>query len=140
MSESTEPLAELKKYLLELDKSLLRLLKILEFEKADIEASDEEKLTAHTALEREETTKIEEITRTVKVYLDETVCDGEAEGLLKEIEVLKKEAYAAGIRNISMLKGELLRLKSSLAALNLPKTARRVYYSGDTSTIMDIEI
>lgn len=140
MSGSAEAREVLTKYLKVLTSNYSKLLNILDLEHVDIGKSDEKALTEHTNLEKQTVSLIQSLTKTVYSYLEKTEPDADAAALLEIISGARKEADLRSRRNIKLLDGELLKLKARLSANKLPKTARRVYYSGETPTMMDIEI
>ena len=140
MSGSAETHAVIKKYLLDLTSNYKTLIKILEFEHDDIENSDEVALSEHARLESETVLNIIRLTKAIYIYLEEVRPDNGCTILLDSLSGLKETASTLSKTNIDLLSGELARLKSRLSANKLPKTARRVYYAGETPTMMDIEI
>ncbi|MBI9108473.1 MAG: hypothetical protein JEZ04_17135 [Spirochaetales bacterium] len=140
MSGPAEASIVLTKYLRELTSTYNRLIKILNLERKDIENSDEISLSEHTRLESEAAEAVISLTGTIYTYLEKIKPDAAAEELLKSAIRLKEEARLMSRDNIELLSGELIRLKARLSANKLPITGRRVYYSGEIPTMMDIEI
>jgi len=140
MSGDWEAPAVLKKYLRELIENYRNLIKILKLEDIDINNIDETALLEHTRLESEVAGIIISLTNVVYSYLEKVKPDAESDAMLNTAARLKDEASQISRQNIEHLGCELSRMKSRLSANKLPKTARRVYYSGETPTIMDIKI
>ena len=130
----------LSSYIFELKSSYTNLLDILNRQKADIMESDEKMLDIHSGLEREAVTKISGLLKAVVSYREKIPLNPEDEAAMAVIIKLREECSALSGENISLLRGELSRLSGKLASFKLPKKARRVYYSGETTSIMDIEI
>ena len=130
----------LKKYISELQAAYGLLVGILTNEAEDIAESDEVKLSSHISLEQQTVRKIRSLTVAIRTYLEHVNPDEESLLRLKEIEALRDRASAATERNIESLRDEMRRLKLKMTSVKLPQSARRVYYSGNNPTLMDIEI
>ncbi len=130
----------LETYISVLHTAYTELIRILELQADDIAGSDEKKLSVHTELEAETAAKICSITRSVRTYTESVPISSLSAELLSEIEKLRKTADEKSRKNIDALKADMERLKLKMEAIKLPKTARRVYYSGSSPTRMDIEI
>jgi hypothetical protein len=140
MSGAAEASEVLIRYLIDLASNYSRLIKILELEHTDIENSDESALFEHTKLESQTAGVIVTLTKTIYSYLEIIKPDKQSAEHLAAAGCLKDKAASLSKENILLLDGELLRLKTRLSANKLPITARRVYYAGETPTIMDIKI
>ncbi len=127
-------------YIRELHKNYLKLNEILKLESDDIASLDELKLGLHIRMESETVDAIKSLTETIRTYLEQTAVGDSDAGLLKEAEELKKSAAARSKENLSALNEGMRGLKTKIASIKLPQSARRVYYSGNNPTLMDIEI
>ncbi len=127
-------------YISNLHKEYTDLNKILKLESSDIEAEDEISLMLHVEMEAETVKRINSLTKTIRTYMDNSPINDEGAEKLKLIEKLKAEAQTVSAGNIAELKGRLERLKTKIESIKLPQSARRVYYSGNNSSLMDIEV
>ena len=135
-----KPEESLHLYITKLNDEYSSLLKILMLEADDIAAGDENKLHKHLALERDTIVLITGLTDTVHTYLDKIEADEDMKNSLAEISKKKNQAQNRISENISSLESAMAGIKEKIQAVKLPKSARRVYYSGNNATIMDIEI
>lgn len=127
-------------YIEHLHTGYTELLKILELQAADIAASDEIKLRIHAELEAEKVKSIVSLTRSVHTYSGKIRIDPQTAEKLRDIGGMKLRAGELSTRNIDSLGAELGKLKAKLESIKLPQSARRVYYSGNNPTLLDIKI
>lgn len=140
MDSRNKPAEALNRYISILLENYKKLLDILRLEADDIVAADTERLSLHVDLEIETVKTIVSVTNTIYLYLEKIPADEEGVGILKEVEHLRQSASEAGEANIRALKSGMSELKIKIQSIKLPKSARRVYYSGNNPTLMDIEI
>lgn len=137
VNQATETL---KTYISELLSSYEQLIAVLSLEADDIRLSDEFRLDRHVEMEREIVKQIISLTKSVRTYINNTEAGEEELQRLSAIAALKNRASTMIEDNIASLRTEMSRLKSKIASVKLPQSARRVYYSGNNPTLMDIEI
>ena len=135
-----KPDETLNLYITQLDDEYKSLLNILCLEAADISAADEKRLEQHIRLEREAVRMITSLTNVVHTYLENIEPDDDMTKTLNKISESKKQAQAQISENIRNLEHAMSGIKKKIELVKLPKSARRVYYSGNNATIMDIEI
>ena len=130
----------LLEYISELEKAYDSLNRVLLLEAADIEQQDEHKLQLHAAVEADTVRMIISLTNSVQTYLESVEPDSSMREKLRNISFAKAAAQQQINANVEALRRTMMKIKTRIDSVKLPKSARRVYYSGNTPTIMDIEI
>ncbi|MDC7227947.1 MAG: hypothetical protein PQJ61_14375 [Spirochaetales bacterium] len=129
-----------KLYLTQLEDKYNSLNRILLLEAEDISKTDEKKLLLHAGLEKETVESIISLTKSVYTYMEKLEVDNDSVNRLKNIDSMKKKAQTQISANIKQLKASMKEIEHKINRIKLPQSTRRVYYSGNNPTIMDIEI
>lgn len=140
MSSQVPALESVRSYAVSLDEKYSELLNILVIESDDIEKEAVFDLNIHTKLESETVSAIINLTKVIGTYLEKLQADDELLLLFSEIDKKKKLALEQTEKNIKNLNNKMAELKHKIGSLKLPKTAHKVYYSGNNPSLMDIKI
>ena len=127
-------------YVNELKNHYDSLNNILLLEAGDIAEADEKKLEQHLVMERDIIRMITSLTGVVRTYMEQFEPGEDFLETMKLISKGKRQAEVQISENIRNLELTMSGIKKKIESVKLPKSARRVYYSGNNATIMDIEI
>ena len=127
-------------YVNELKNHYDSLNNILLLEAGDIAEADEKKLEQHLVMERDIIRMITSLTGVVRTYMEQFEPGEDLLETMKLISKGKRQAEVQISENIRNLELTMSGIKKKIESVKLPKSARRVYYSGNNATIMDIEI